>query len=129
MNPMFRITAGSLLMLVLGAGCNNSNKNSSSSASTFSCSFKKDGELALCTQYQELTGSTLTSIQSECELRSSEGYSWAVAACPASTIGSCSLAASAQKAAPSTQFYYGSTFGSAGTAEGMCQAKDGTFKE
>jgi len=129
MNPMLRISATSLLMLVLGAGCNNSDNNSTtSSTSAFSCSVKRDGELTVCTQYQQLAGSTLTSIQSECELRSTEGYSWAVAGCPSSAIGSCTLLASAQKPAPSTQLYYGATFASDGAAAGMCQAQGGTFK-
>ncbi|MDQ3230268.1 MAG: hypothetical protein M3Q07_00480, partial [Pseudobdellovibrionaceae bacterium] len=88
MNMLLRITKGSLLLLVLSAGCNNDKSSSTPSASTFSCTYKKAGELTLCTQYQALTGSTLTSIQSECELRGSEGYSWAVAACPARIIGS-----------------------------------------
>jgi hypothetical protein len=116
-------------ILMLAMGCNNNDKDSNSStASTFSCSVSKSGELTLCTQYQELSGSTLTSIQSECELRSTEGYSWAVAACPASTIGSCSLPASTQRPAAHTQYYYGAGFSSGGAAAGMCtQQTGGTF--
>jgi hypothetical protein len=126
---MLHISAASLLMLVLGVGCNSSNKdNSSTSASTYSCSIKRDGELIVCTQYQQLVGVALTSIQSECELRGTEGYSWAVAGCPTSAIGSCALAASAQKPASSTQFYYGATYASGGAATGMCEAQAGTFK-
>lgn len=129
MNPMLRIIATSLLMLVLGVGCSGSNKdNSSTSDSTFSCSLKRDGELTVCTQYQQLTGVALTSIQSECELRGTEGYSWALTGCPTIAIGSCALAASAQKPAPSTQFYYGTTYASAGVAPRVCEAQAGTFK-
>lgn len=127
MNPILRLSA--VFIMVLAMGCNNDkNSSTSSNASTFSCSVSKSGELTLCTQYQDLSGSTLTTIQSECELRSTEGYSWAVAACPASTIGSCSLAASTQRPAAHTQFYYGAGFNSGGAAAGMCQQQGGTFK-
>lgn len=126
MKLMIRLSA--IFLLALTTSCNNSDKSSNpADASTFSCSVKKDGELTLCTQYQDLSGTTLTGIQSECELRSNEGYSWAVAACPASTIGTCSLPTTAQKPAPGTQYYYGVGFGS-GAAAGMCDAQGGTFK-
>ncbi len=127
MNPMLRVSAALILMLAMG--CNNDKSSSpSSNASTFSCSYSKSGDLTLCTQYQDLSGSTLTSIQSECELRSTEGYSWAVAGCPANSVGSCALAASTQRPAAHTQFYYGAGFSSGGAAAGMCQQQGGTFK-
>jgi hypothetical protein len=112
-------------------GCNNNDKDSNSTTvSTFSCSVTRSGALSLCTQYQDLSGQTLTTIQSECELKSTEGYSWAVAACPGNSVGggTCSIPASTQRPAVGTQYFYGSGFASAGTAAGMCDAQGGTFK-
>jgi hypothetical protein len=126
MNLMFRFSAAFFLMLL--AGCNNDKGSDSKTASTFSCSVSKNGELTLCTQYQDISGSTLTTIQSECELQRDQGFSWAVAACPASTIGSCTLKASTQRPAPHVQYFYGAGFASGGAAAGMCQQQDGEFK-
>jgi hypothetical protein len=123
----FKTCLFAILPLAFMAGCNNSDKNSSKNdASTFSCSVKRSGELLTCTQYQDLSGTTLTAIQSECELRSSEGFSWAVAACPATTVGTCELPVTTQKPAVGIQHFYGAGFGG-GAAEGMCAAQDGKF--
>jgi hypothetical protein len=126
MNPILRLTVIPALMLNLS--CNNDKNSDSKTASTFSCSVSKSGELTLCTQYEGISGSTLTTVQSECELQKDMGYSWAVAACPASTIGSCSLKASPQRPAPHVQYFYGAGFASGGAAAGMCQQQGGEFK-
>lgn len=130
MNRALQLSLAFSMLLPLW-GCNNSDKDSNSkTASTFSCSVTRSGALSLCTQYQDLSGQTLATIQSECELKSTEGYSWAVAACPGNSVGNgtCSLPASAQRPAVGTQFFYGAGFASAGTASGMCEAQGGTFK-
>lgn len=130
MKHLLQLFIGSFAVLVFSVGCRNSGNSNSSSASNgaTSCSYKKEGTLVICTQYQDLSGSALAAIQSECELRSAEGYSWSVASCPNSTVGTCSLAATAQRPATSTQYYYGTAFSDAGTASGMCNAQGGTFK-
>lgn len=130
MNRVLQCSLAFSMLLPLW-GCNNNDKDSNSkTASAFSCSVTRSGALSLCTQYQDLSGQTLATIQSECELKSTEGYSWAVAACPGNSVGNgtCTLPASAQRPAVGTQYYYGSGFASAGTASGMCDAQGGTFK-
>jgi hypothetical protein len=130
MKRLLRLSMTLSLLLPLW-GCNNSDKDSDSkTASAFSCSVTRSGALSLCTQYQELSGQTLATIQSECELKSTEGYSWAVAACPGNSVGggTCTIPASAQRPAVGTQYFYGSGFSTAGVASGMCDAQGGTFK-
>jgi hypothetical protein len=121
-----------ILLLALTAGCNNSDKNSSKAdAGLFSCSVTRNGELLTCTQYKDLSGTTLTAIQSECELRSNEGYSWAVAGCPTNTtVGTCELPTTPQKPAVGIQHFYGAVFSAdEGIAAEMCRQQGGSFTE